>query len=221
MPDLSTQLHNQMLRQSKRANAFHRRLLRAVRDAVREPWIYGNDWAVIRNVPPLRHVLEHWVLPYVKPDQVALEIGAGGGRWTRHMLGFRKLYLVDYYPEVMAETKRSLGNRGNLEFVLNNGSDFPGIADSSIDFCFSFGTFVHLDPPIIESYLDNLRRVMKPGANIVIQYSDKTKVLAQKNEGFSDNTPEKMRLAIESRGYRILEEDTTSLWHSSLVRFAI
>jgi hypothetical protein len=30
-----------------------------------------------------------------------------------------------------------------------------------------------------------------------------------------------MRLAIESRGYRILEEDTTSLWHSSLVRFAI
>jgi hypothetical protein len=44
--------------------------------------------------------------------------------------------------------------------------------------------------------------------------------MARENEGFSYNTPEIMRGLIEAANYRILEEDTTTLWHSSLVRFS-
>lgn len=219
MPSLSTDLHKKMLRESKRANSFPRRVLKSIR-ATQRSWIYGNEWGSISDVPPLRHTLTHWLEPYVRGDQVAIEIGPGGGRWTRHLLGFGEIYAVEYYPELMAELKRNFAGRPNIKFVLNNGSDFPGVADESVDFCFSFGVFVHLDLPIIEAYLESLRRVMKPSANIVIHYSDMNKIMARKNDGFSNNTPEKMRELVSDAGYNILEEDTTSLWHSSLIRFA-
>jgi hypothetical protein len=79
--------------------------------------------------------------------------------------------------------------------------------------------FVHLDVDLIEEYLHNMRPILKPGANAVIQYSDKTKVMAQAISSFSDNTPERMREMVTAAGYTICEEDLTSLWHSSIVRF--
>jgi SAM-dependent methyltransferase len=208
-----------MLRESKRANSLPRRMMKAVRDGF-QPWLYGNEWGAIKDVPPLAHVLDHWVLPYVSADKVALEIGPGGGRWTRHLLGFSQLYAVEYYPDLLAELRRNFGKFPNIKFINNNGSDFPGVDDGAIDFCFSFGVFVHLDFHIIEAYLDNLKRVMKPQGHVVLHYSDMNKIMARENDGFAHNTPEQMRKAVLERGYVILEEDTTSLWHSSLIRFA-
>jgi len=86
---------------------------------------------------------------------------------------------------------------------------------------FSFGTFVHLDAHLIEEYLSNMRRILKAGANVVIHYSDKTKIMAQINDGFAENTPEKMRSMVLDAGYKICEEDLTSMWHSSIVRFTL
>ena len=220
MPDLSTDLHIKMLQESRAANSLPRRLTKAVRSAF-QPWVYGAEWGVIEDVPPLLFVLQRWVRPYVKSDQTALEIGPGGGRWTKHLLGFRKLYLVEYYDDLLAQIKNSVGSRGNVAFIKNNGNDFPGIPDASIDFLFSFGVFVHIDFAIIETYLDNMKRIMKPEANIVIHFGDKTKAMAAENDGFAHNTPEMMRSAVLARGYTILEEDNTLLWHSGLIRFTI
>ena len=64
-----------------------------------------------------------------------------------------------------------------------------------------------------------MRGVLKPDATAVIQYSDKDKVMGKKNKAFSDNNPERMREMLADAGYTIQQEDTTSLWHSSVVRF--
>jgi hypothetical protein len=54
----------------------------------------------------------------------------------------------------------------------------------------------------------------------VIHYSDKSKIMAQLKSGFSDNTPERMRGMVLGAGFRILEEDLTTMWHSSIIRFS-
>src|SRR4030095_6314197 len=123
-----------------------------------------------------------------------------------------------YHEELLRELQRLVRSE-NIICIKNNGYDFPGVPEQTIEFVFSFGVFVHLDVELIEQYLDNLQRIVAPGANVVIQYSDKTKVMAQINDGFSDNTPEKMRKLITDRGYDIVEEDLKTLWHSSVVRF--
>jgi hypothetical protein len=55
----------------------------------------------------------------------------------------------------------------------------------------------------------------------VIQYADKNKEAARQNTGFAETTPAIIRPLLSAAGYRILEEDTTTLWHSNIVRFAI
>lgn len=218
MPDLDTSLHLDMLDRFKKRNRLFLRLLRAVKREIFSKDIYGLQWGNPDFVPPLRFIRDRYVLPYVTPEHNALEIGPGGGRWTRYLLGFGKIYVVDYHSELLRELRKNF-DMNNIIFIKNNGTDFPGVEEGSIDYLFSFGTFVHLDKHLIEAYLKNIKSIVKNGANIVIQYSDKTKIMAQLNKGFSDNRPEEMRQMVLNAGYKILEEDTTTLWHSSVIRF--
>jgi hypothetical protein len=235
VPDLDTPLHLSMLREYKLrrrllrgAKAFWRSLrhtepggvgaVRAARTAFSAPAIYGLQWGDPDRSESLRTIKDRFVTPYCNATHTALEIGPGGGRWTRYLLGFSRLYVVDYHDELLRELRKNF-SAPNMVFVKNNGTDLPGVPDASVDFVFTFGTFVHLDGDLIDAYLINLRRVVKPGANLVVQYSDKTKPSAQLNDGFSDNDPERMCAMITRAGYTIVEEDRTTLPHSSVVRF--
>jgi cyclopropane fatty-acyl-phospholipid synthase-like methyltransferase len=206
MPALSTTLHLDMLAQA-RAEA------QPDRDG-----IYGLHWGNPDTNPVLIPIREHWLEPYVRADQDAVEIGPGGGRWTRYMLGFRRIFGVDYHPELLEELRSNFA-QANILCILNNGDDFPTIPKDSISFIFSFGVFVHLEVDVIERYLSNMRDIIKKDANIIIQYSDKDKIQARKNSAFSENNPRLMRAIVYKTGYEIVEEDTTTLWHSSIIRF--
>jgi SAM-dependent methyltransferase len=217
--DLETTLHLDMLRAFQRSRAsLPIRLYRAMKREL-APSVYGLNWGDPDTVEPLRFIRDRYVMPYVRSDQTGLEIGPGGGRWTRYLIGFRKLHVVDYYDEMLHELRKNFSTP-NMVFIRNNGMDFPGVEDHSIDYLFSFDAFVHLDVPIIEGYLKNMKRLLKPGSNVVLHYSDKTKVMAQ-YEGFSDNNPAMMRRLVTENGYKILEEDLTSMWHSAVVRFTL
>jgi SAM-dependent methyltransferase len=213
MPGLNTNIHLDMLG-SHVNRSLPRRLLRAFL----QKDVYGTGWGDPDVAEPLMFVRDRYLLPYVNVQHTALEIGPGGGRWTRYMLRFERVYAVDYYSELITNLRETL-KQPNIITIRNNGTDFPGVPDASVDFVFSFGTFVHLDPPLIESYLQNLGRILKLTANVVIQYSDKTKIMARENPGFAENTPETMRHMVQEAGFRIVEEDLTTLWHSSIIRF--
>ena len=196
------------------------RLGNAFRVLIARDPIYGMEWGDPDRQESLRFVRDRFLLPYLTPDTTAVEIGAGGGRWTRYMLGVKRLYAVDYYQELLDELLTNFPSDVIVP-VKNNGDDFPGIPGASIDFIFSFGTFVHLDIPIIDAYLRNIKPLLKPTSNVFIQYSDKRKPAAKRNKGFSDNDPERMRELVSSHGYRIYEEETKRLHHSSMIRFGI
>jgi len=218
MPGLKTSLHLDMWREFKEKDSMARRVRRALRQVISPTEIYGLQWGDPEILPPLQFLRDRWVLPYVNPQHVALEIGPGGGRWSRYLLDFRQLYVVDYHEEILNELKRNF-YRPNMGFIKNNECDFPGVADTFIDYLFSFGCFVHLDRELIVAYLKNIVRILKPGGNAVLHYSDKSKIMAQVNSSFSDNTPQQMRKMVTESGFRILEEDLTTMWHSSLIRF--
>lgn len=220
MPDLNTMLHLNMLKNFTKSRSLPIRLLKAMKKEMLSKDIYGLDWGDPDIVAPLKFVRDQYIRPYINSTHKAIEIGPGGGRWTRYLLGFGELYVVDYYTEMLEQLQKNFQGK-NLRFIQNNGTDFPGIEDVSIDYLFSFGTFVHLDNELIEAYLKNLKPKIKPGANIVIQYSDKTKIMAQMNDGFSDNTPDLMRQMVANTGFNILEEDLTTMWHSSIIRFTV
>lgn len=220
MPDLDTQLHLDMLRSYKEQNNFVHRVCRAVREVVSPTKVYGLQWGDPETQGPQLYMRDHYVLPYVKPDQVALEIGPGGGRWTRYLLGFSRLYVVDYHAELLQELRRSF-NQPNMQFIVNHGTDFPGVPEHSVDYVISVACFVHLEAHLIAAYLKNIARILKPGGNVFVTYSDKTKVGAQINSTFTENTPERMREMVTEAGFKILEEELTILWNSGVIRFGL
>ena len=208
MPKLDSPMHVTMLKTARTVGQIER------------DGIYGLQWGDPQTHPALRWVRDHYLLPYVNPDHSAVEIGPGGGRWTRYLLGFGQLCAVDYHQELLDELLRNY-RAPHLSTLRNNGTDFPGIPDASVDFVFSFGVFVHLDIDLIEAYFRSIHRIMKRGGCALIQYSDKNKEVARKHsQAFSDTTPETIRPLVIGCGHRILEDDTTTMWHSSIVRFA-
>jgi hypothetical protein len=206
MPSLSDTIHLDML------NSSYRR---------QEPWtlgLYGLQWGDPEVSGPLKFVRDRYILPHINFDHSAIEIGPGGGRWTRYLLSFRYLYAVDYHQELLDELQKNY-KTPNLKIIKNSGHDFPGVPVNSVEYVFSFGVFVHLEQDTIKGYLQSLYTVVTNTANIVIQYSDKTKEPAKQNPGFGNNTPSDMRRLVAETGYTILEENVTVLPHSAIMRF--
>ncbi|HEY6766109.1 MAG TPA: class I SAM-dependent methyltransferase [Candidatus Sulfotelmatobacter sp.] len=220
MPGLDTKLHLDMLAGYREQLSLRNRVSSFLRKSITNRKVYGLNWGDPETAEPLRFIRDRYVLPYVKSEHSALEIGPGGGRWTRYLLPFRRLYVVDYHQELLDELRRNF-RKPNMVFVKNNGSDFPGVPVNSVDFIFTFGTFVHLDTPLIDAYLESVRKILRPGGNAILHYSDKTKIMARENTGFSENTPDKMRQLVLKAGFTILEEDLTTMWHSSLMRLTL
>lgn len=219
--DLGTDLHTNQLAASRTARWLPVRIARAVyRELKRGPALYGQEWGDPDVWTPLQFVRDRFVLPFVNPNHVAVEIGCGGGRWTRYLLGFGTVYAVDYYEPLLVEFRKAFGRYRHVVAVKNNGTDFPGVAPHSVDFIFSFGCFGHLNLMLIDDYLGHIKSILKPGGQVVIHYSDKNKLIAQAS-AFSDNCPEKMRRMVRDHGFRIVDEDTGTMWNGGIIRFTM
>ena len=126
MPEFDSPMHVRMLQTAQKIGQIER------------DGIYGLQWGDPQTHPALRWVRDRFLLPYVNPDHSAVEIGPGGGRWTRYLLGFGHLCTVDYHQPLLDELQRNY-RAPHLSTLRNNGTDFPGIPDDSVDFVFSFG----------------------------------------------------------------------------------
>jgi len=195
----------------------HLELLRAYQARPDRGPIYGTQWGDPDEHPRLREVRDRFIRPYLDFDHTALEIGPGGGRWTRYLLGFRRLYAVEPYRELLDELATAF-RAPHLVPVLNSGCDLPGIAAGSIDYVFSYSVFVILDPRLIAGYLRALFAATRDGANIVLNYADIRRPGARE-EGQTDTDPARMHRLIEEAGFTIAEEDSALLPLGVVVRF--
>jgi SAM-dependent methyltransferase len=165
MPELETKLHTDQLAHCRRVQSLPMRIARAIyQESTRGPAVYGLQWGDPDSFAPLKYIRDRFVLPFVNPNHVAVDIGCGGGRWTRYLLGFKSVYAVDYYSELVTEFHKTFSRYKNVEAIKNNGDDFPGIPSQSVDYILSFGTFGHIELPVIKSYLTNIKAILKSAA---------------------------------------------------------
>ena len=116
-------------------------------------------------------VVKRFLDPYLGPDVDVLEIAPGYGRWTEFMVGHsRSLVLVDLVANSIDVCRERFGSHPEVSFIANDGRSLP-VAGESVDLIWSFGSFVHIDPKDIDSYLAEIRRVLRPGGRYVIHHS--------------------------------------------------
>jgi len=193
---------------------------------------FGDQWGIpdskttfFQRINPLSiasetlaQVVETYIEPYVTPNSVVLEIGSGGGRWTKYFLNVKETTVVELNPEFFAYLRdRFDGSASRFHFYNTTGYELDGIPTESIDFLFTFGTFVHIEPEGIQVYMTHIKRVLKQGAIGVIHYSNKKRIRARLNPSFSRMNPNKMESFAYQNGLKVIQHDSKLLNHSSIV----
>ncbi len=104
-----------------------------------------------------------------------LEIGPGNAGHLEHLFGKQRdlVYTGLDISELMvteaAQLNRSSVTSGKASFVLYNGSDIP-FEDESFDGVFTVNTIYFWENPV--SFLEEIKRVMKPGAAFALTFAD-------------------------------------------------
>ena len=185
--------------------------------------MYGYQWGDPESPTYSGRILKSDFLdPYIAENHTIVEVGPGGGRFTQYLTKAKKLYLVDYNPNMFDIIRAAFPPEDvmKMTFIQSPGAAFPGISDECADRVFTFDCFVHLELNLIDSYVGEMRRVLKVGGVAIIHYADSNKPAAQKmkQDGmFPEMYPEDMIKIASKHGFRVLKEDRTTISHSSVI----
>jgi SAM-dependent methyltransferase len=108
----------------------------------------------------------------------ALEIGCGAGRVTRALANlFGEVHGVDVSGEMIRQAKAALQDRPNAFVYQNNGKDLSVVPAIDFDFAFSSIVFQHIPSrEIIENYVREVSRLLRPGALFKFQVQGDSKL---------------------------------------------
>lgn len=142
--------------------------------------LYGSGWGDPDSVPHLVRVRDRLTerLDTVLSDEWVIEIGCGGGRWSRQIgrhkaagAGYR-LGVIDGHCAALSLTHDTLRREGLLppDFSLVC-EDGQFSIDGTAAVVFSFDVFVHFDVELIASYLESVAKVLKPGGVALVNFA--------------------------------------------------
>jgi len=94
-----------------------------------------------------------------------VEIGCGAGRMTKALANiFGEVHAVDISAEMIRIAGERLAGVNNVFFHHNSGIDLRELPSEQFDFALSFIVFQHIpSKDVIESYIGEVHRVLKPG----------------------------------------------------------
>ena len=102
-----------------------------------------------------------------------LEIGPGGGRWSEQLQPLAdRLVLVDLSEKCIGLCKKRFAHCCNVEYFVNNGANLSFLPTDYINRVWSWDTFVHIEPHVIQTYLHHIRNVMRQGGTGVISHAN-------------------------------------------------
>jgi SAM-dependent methyltransferase len=98
-----------------------------------------------------------------------LDFGCGAGRLSQALADYAdEVVGVDVSPP-MLEMARRLDVDGRCRFVLNETSDLAAFETDSFDLVYSELVLQHLPAPVIDGYLAEFVRVLRPGGVALLQ----------------------------------------------------
>jgi SAM-dependent methyltransferase len=96
---------------------------------------------------------------------------------------------------------------------VNDGKSIPKVRDNSQDLVFSFDSFVHMHPNVVEDYVKEIFRVLKPGGQAFIHHawlyggSDES---VNNVAGRANMSPEQFKTFVEGNQMQIISQDVIS-----------
>ena len=126
--------------------------------------------------------LANWTLKWLgdySPRGRMLEIGCGLGRMLRHFSpAFERVDGIDISPEMIMGAHK-FERPENVYLQIGSGTDLAPYPDGVFDFVFCSQVFQHIpDTDVIEKYLCEIARVLRPGGRAALQFDTRRVTLA-------------------------------------------
>lgn len=112
------------------------------------------------------------IKPYITHQTKVLEIGCGGGAWTKMMLDAEEIWCLDARTAEANGIFEYLGHPKNVRYVQVSNAECEKLEDDKFDLVFSMGCLCHLPFQTVADYIRNLYPKMKRGSNGFIQIAD-------------------------------------------------
>jgi SAM-dependent methyltransferase len=132
-------------------------------------------------------------------EMKVLEIGCGTGRLTRALAKlFGEVHAVDVSGEMVERARAALANFPNAHVYQNNGCDLAVVPPLAFDFAYSSIVFQHIPSyDVIETYVREVNRLLRPGALFKFQVQGDARIEAQPDDtwlgvSFSDERASQM-----------------------------
>jgi SAM-dependent methyltransferase len=136
--------------------------------------VYGDQWGRVTD-GAMAGVFAHLCDCLALAPGCVLEIGPGGGRWSREIAPripeASRLILVDGTDAARDTLARQV--RRPFDLIVSPDGNLSEIPNSSVDLVFSFDVFVHFDNVLFLQYMREIYRIMRPGGRLMLHYAHK------------------------------------------------
>lgn len=146
---------------------------------------------------------------YVDWRYPGLEIGCRDGEFTKHLVAFDPLYIVDVFAEFIESTKKNFPPeyQNRLRAYLIENMDLSRLPKNQMGFVFSWNFFNYITLQGMEIYLKQVFELLRPGGVFMFTYNnaDLPAPAAYADSYYMSYMPKSQLLPIcEQLGYEIV-----------------
>lgn len=111
---------------------------------------------------------------YVNWQYPGLEIGPGDGYWTKLLVGCDPLYLVDVHQEFLISSLEQFSEeyRRRVRTYKINDIDLDCLPQNQFGFVFAWYVFNFMTADMIDLYLGEIMKVLRPGGIAMFSYNN-------------------------------------------------
>lgn len=128
----------------------------------------GREYEDLCEAIALKHLMP-------RGGKILLELGAGAGRNTPRYTGFERVVLLDYSRTQLRQAQQKLGRDQQFIYVAADIYRLPFV-DGLFDAATMIRTLHHMADA--QAALRNVRKVLQPGANFILEYANKRNIKA-------------------------------------------
>jgi SAM-dependent methyltransferase len=145
-----------------------------------DPFAVGIYFNTAERV--IRRQWNYYIWPRIHDADFScvVDLACGHGRNTARLVPLAKRVIaVDINTECVDFVRRRFAGEPKVEVVQNDGASLSAIASNSVTLVYCWDAMVHFEPEIVEAYVREMARVLRPGGRGFIHHSNWTRGFGQ------------------------------------------